>query len=179
MGFCKYMSDWRKTRANDAEWGRTSGYPGHGAKLLNALFASFSTSKTSFQEYQAPNTRGTVWRSKSGNAKVNWSYACLWSLMQPYVLRVCWCHCETTLDCLWFRWLRTVPEDWSNVSHQSLERVRRGPWHCSPPLIPRIVMAHLILESIFRHINWKFIRSSQHGCTKMSSCFTSLINFHK
>jgi len=36
------------------------------AEVLNAYFASVSTSKTSLQEFQAPETRGEVWNLSGG-----------------------------------------------------------------------------------------------------------------
>lgn len=51
-GFYKYINN----------KGKGKGWKMEEAEVLNALFTSVSTSKTSFQESQPPGTRGKVWK---------------------------------------------------------------------------------------------------------------------
>lgn len=64
-GFYKYTGNKRKTRENVAlllsETGSLVTQDTKKVEVLNAAFASSFTSKTGFQEYQAPEIRGKGW----------------------------------------------------------------------------------------------------------------------
>jgi len=66
----------------------------------------------------------------------------------------------------------------SLLSGRSSGRMTRRTYRpVSLTLIPGKAMEQLILDTIFRHVNKKVIRRSQHGFTKGKSCLTNLINF--
>jgi len=154
------------------------------AELLNALFASVFTSKTSLQESQVREISGGIWRKedlplvdkdqvREYLSKLDICKSMGLDGMHQEVLRELVDVIVRPLSIIFDRtwWLGKVPEDWKTANGTPIFKKdkKEDPGTYMPfslISIPGKMVEQLILETVSRHMMNKVIKSSLHGFTK-------------